>query len=64
MAYPETPGSPLGDLGSRTVSRRDVLKGMAGVAGVAAVPALLAACSSAATPSPSATSAPASQPAA
>jgi multiple sugar transport system substrate-binding protein len=62
MANPETPGSPLADMGSRTVSRRAVLKGMAGVAGVAAVPALLAACSSAATPSPSAASqAPASQ---
>jgi multiple sugar transport system substrate-binding protein len=53
MAHPETPGSPLADLGSRTVSRRDVLKGMAGVAGVAAVPALLAACSTAATAAPS-----------
>jgi multiple sugar transport system substrate-binding protein len=57
----------LGDLGSRSVSRRDVLKGMAGIAGVAAVPALLAACSSAATPAPAsqapASQAPASQPA-
>ena len=52
MAFPETPGSPLGELGSRSISRRDVLKGMAGVAGVVSVPALLAACSSAATPAP------------
>ncbi len=58
MAFPETPGSPLADMGSRTVSRRAVLKGMAGVAGIAAVPALLAACSTAATPSPAASAAP------
>ena len=56
MANPETPGSPLADIGSRSFSRRAVLKGMAGVAGVAAVPALLAACGASATPSPSASS--------
>jgi len=37
--------------GPSTVSRRDVLKGMAGVAGLASVPALLAACGPGATPS-------------
>ncbi|MHB8458559.1 MAG: ABC transporter substrate-binding protein [Candidatus Limnocylindrales bacterium] len=58
MALPETPGSPIDEPGSRTVSRRTVLKGIAGVAGLASVPALLAACNSAATPSPAASSAP------
>jgi len=58
MALPETPGSPVDEPGSRTVSRRTVLKGIAGVTGLASVPALLAACNSAATPSPAASSAP------
>ena len=60
MANPETPGSPLADMGSRNFSRRAVLKGMAGVAGIAAVPALLAACGASSTPAP--VSQPASQP--
>ncbi|MHB8397600.1 MAG: ABC transporter substrate-binding protein [Candidatus Limnocylindrales bacterium] len=58
MALPETPGSPIDGLASRTVTRRSILKGIAGVAGVASIPALIAACSSSATPSPSASSAP------
>jgi len=58
MALPETPGSPMDGLASRTVTRRSILKGIAGVAGVASIPALIAACSSAATPTPSASSAP------
>ena len=59
MANPETPGSPLADMGSRSFSRRSVLKGIAGVAGIAAVPTLLAACGTSATASP-ASEAPAS----
>ena len=58
MALPETPGSPSDGLASRTVTRRSILKGIAGVAGVASIPALIAACSSAATPTPAASSAP------
>lgn len=52
MANPKTPGSssPPG-VGSRTITRRDVLKGMAAVAGAASVPTLLAACNPAASPS-------------
>jgi len=49
---PETP-SPLEELIKHDLSRRDVLKGMAGLAGVAAVPSLLAACGGGASPSPS-----------
>jgi multiple sugar transport system substrate-binding protein len=64
MAFPEMPGSPLADVGSRNFSRRSVLRGIAGVAGLAAVPSLLAACGASATPSPSApASVPASAPA-
>ena len=39
--------------GPNTVSRRTVLKGMAGAAAVVSVPAIIAACNAAATPSPS-----------
>jgi multiple sugar transport system substrate-binding protein len=60
MANPDTPRSPAPGL--PTVSRRDVLKGMAGVAGIASVPALIAACGPGASPSTSA-AAPASAPA-
>jgi multiple sugar transport system substrate-binding protein len=49
MANPDTPRSPLPS-GLSTVTRRDVLKGMAGVAGLATVPALLAACGPGASP--------------
>src|SRR5436309_6555332 len=60
MANSDTPRSP--SPGLPTVSRRDVLKGMAGVAGIASVPALIAACGPGASPSTSA-AAPASAPA-
>jgi multiple sugar transport system substrate-binding protein len=40
--------------GPNTVSRRTVLKGIAGVAAVASIPTIIAACNAAATPSPSA----------
>jgi multiple sugar transport system substrate-binding protein len=47
MAEPVTPRPPSSTtFGSRTVTRRQVLAGMAGVAGLAATPSLLAACSS------------------
>jgi multiple sugar transport system substrate-binding protein len=58
MANPDTPRSPLPS-GLSAVTRRNVLKGMAGVAGVVSVPALLAACGPGASPSTGAgTSAP------
>jgi multiple sugar transport system substrate-binding protein len=44
MANPEAPRSQLADAVTRAVTRRDVLKGVAGVAGLAAVPVLLTAC--------------------
>ena len=47
-----------GPIETREVSRRTVLKGVAGVAGLASVPALIAACSPAATVAPSASAAP------
>jgi multiple sugar transport system substrate-binding protein len=50
MANPDTPLLPPPS-GPSTVTRRDVLKGMAGVAGLASVPALLAACGPGASPS-------------
>jgi multiple sugar transport system substrate-binding protein len=49
MANPDTPRLPSPS-GLSTVTRRDVLKGMAGVAGIATVPALLAACGPGASP--------------
>jgi multiple sugar transport system substrate-binding protein len=52
MANPETPRSPVADVASRAITRRDVLKGAAGVAGVASIPTLLAACGPGATPAP------------
>ena len=67
MANPEMPRSEAeGALGSRPVTRRQVLGGMAGVAGLAAVPALVAACGPGATTtsSPGTSQPPASQPAA
>ena len=45
---PEVPSTT----GPRSVSRRDVLKGMAVVAGAAALPTILAACSTTATTAP------------
>jgi multiple sugar transport system substrate-binding protein len=44
MANPEAPRSPLADVVSRAVTRRDVLKGAVGIAGLAALPALVVAC--------------------
>ncbi len=46
MANPDKPGTPsrILEIGSRALTRRTVLKGMAGVAGVAAVPSIIAAC--------------------
>jgi multiple sugar transport system substrate-binding protein len=44
MANPEAPRSLLADAVTRAVTRRDVLKGVAGVAGLAALPTLVAAC--------------------
>ena len=62
MANPEAPRSPDGPSPSNpTVSRRQVLGGIAGVAGLAAVPSLLAACGPGATTAPT-TSGAASQP--
>ena len=46
---PEAPSTT----GLRSVSRRDVLKGMAVVAGAASIPTILAACTSGATTAPS-----------
>ena len=63
MANPDTPLSPSPS-GLSAVTRRDVLKGMAGVAGVASLPALLAACGPGASPSIAAgTTAPSTAPA-
>jgi multiple sugar transport system substrate-binding protein len=45
--------SPVSALDSRSLTRRDVLKGMAGVAGVAATSSLIAACTTGATGTPS-----------
>ncbi|HEX7473360.1 MAG TPA: ABC transporter substrate-binding protein, partial [Candidatus Limnocylindrales bacterium] len=44
MANPEATRSLLADVVTRAVTRRDVLKGVAGVAGLAALPAFVAAC--------------------
>jgi multiple sugar transport system substrate-binding protein len=52
MANPEAPRSLLADAVSRAVTRRDVLKGVAGVAGLAALPSLVAACGPGATSAP------------
>jgi multiple sugar transport system substrate-binding protein len=49
MANPDAPRSPAAS-GMPSLTRRDVLKGMAGVAGIASVPALLAACGPVASP--------------
>jgi len=64
MADPEFSGEPLvTSAGSRRLTRRTVLKGLAGVAGVAAVPAVLAACGPAAeSPSGAPSSAPSAEP--
>ncbi len=62
MANPDTPRSPSPS-GLSAVTRRDVLKGMAGVAGVASLPALLAACGPGASPSTAAGTAAPSAPA-
>ena len=43
MANPETPRSEPAN-GSRTVTRREVLAGMAGVAGLVSIPSIIAAC--------------------
>jgi multiple sugar transport system substrate-binding protein len=47
MANPQAPRSLWADAVTRAVTRRDVLKGVAGVAGLAAVPGLLTACGTA-----------------
>jgi len=53
MANPEAPRSPDGPSPSNpSISRRQVLGGIAGVAGLAAVPSLLAACGPGATTAP------------
>ncbi len=44
----------LNPVGPNAVSRRTVLKGLAGVAAVASIPTIIAACNAAATPSPTA----------
>ena len=49
MAHPDAPRSPAAS-GMPSLTRRDVLRGMAGVAGIASVPALLAACGPGASP--------------
>src|SRR6266508_1072348 len=49
MANPDAPRSPAAS-GMPSLTRRDVLRGMAGVAGIASVPALLAACGPGASP--------------
>jgi multiple sugar transport system substrate-binding protein len=66
MTEPVTPRPDLSpNPGSRPITRRRVLAGMAGVAGLAAAPSLIAACSSGSSAAPStggtATQAPASQ---
>ncbi|TMC66064.1 MAG: hypothetical protein E6J17_01060, partial [Chloroflexi bacterium] len=60
MAYRVTPRpASQPSVGSRTVTRRQVLGGIAGVAGLAAAPSLIAACSTpAASPSASSGGAP------
>ena len=64
MADPEFTGEPLvTSAGSRRLTRRTVLRGLAGAAGVAAVPAVLAACGPAAeSPSGAPSSAPSAEP--
>lgn len=52
MANPETQGSPASPVGSRLVSRRQVLGGIAGVAGLAAVPSIVGACTTGGSPAP------------
>jgi multiple sugar transport system substrate-binding protein len=55
MANPDTPQfPPVPRVGTRILTRRDVLRGLAGVAGVATIPGLLAACGGGASPAPSA----------